>query len=210
MIRRQTWFILGLFVVLLAGTLFWQQTKQKNAPEETATVATPDQEENLFDPTGAGISYVKIQRVEDGTTLEMEKRAEGWELLLPKAWATESSTIESAITSLFSARIVAKPTGATDLTVLGLQPPVYRVQIGLENGQKITMNIGKAAGAGTGYYVLTDARVVYIVNKFSLDALIGMVDTPPIMPTPTLEPTPEPTLEATVEATEAQSATPTP
>ena len=78
--------------------------------------------------------------------------------------------------------------------------------VGLENGQKITINVGKAAGAGTGYYVLTDARVVYIVNKFSLDSLIGMLDLPPVMPTPT----PEPTLDPTVVPTEEQSITPTP
>ena len=206
MIRRQTWVILGLFVVLLAGTLFWQQTKLKNTPEETTTVTTPVQEEDLFDPTGAAISYVKIQRVEDGVTLEMQKQPEGWVLLIPQAWATDSPTIDSAVSSLLSARIVAKPSGATDLVVLGLEPPAYRMQVGLENGQKITINVGKAAGAGTGYYVLTDARVVYIVNKFSLDSLIGMLDLPPVMPTPT----PEPTLEPTVVPTEEQSITPTP
>jgi hypothetical protein len=94
MIRRQTWIILGFFVVLLAGTLFWQQTKLKNASKETPAVETPVQEENLFDPAGAPISYIKIQRVEDGTTLEMQKQQGVWILLQPKVEAADSPQIE--------------------------------------------------------------------------------------------------------------------
>jgi hypothetical protein len=114
------------------------------------------------------------------------------------------------VSSLISARIIAKPSGATDLVVLGLQPPVYSLVVGLESGKQITINVGKAAGAGTGYYVLTDARVVYIVNKFGLDTLFQMMDNPPALPTPTPTFTPEPTLEATGVLTETQSVTPTP
>lgn len=213
MIRRQTWVILGLFVILLAGAVFWQQTKLKNAPEETSAVPTTVPEEYLFDQTGAPISRLLIQRSEDGTTLEMLKQEGAWALVQPKAEATDSTTIESMISSLLSARIIAKPSGATDLVVLGLQPPAYRIVVGLESGQQIVINVGKASSVGTGYYVLTPDRVVYTVNKFGLDSLIHMLDYPPALPTPTLEPTLEATavLTETIILTDTQSLiTPTP
>lgn len=209
MIRRQTWIILGLFLLLLASTLFWQQTKLKKASEETPVIATQEKEETLFDPSSAPISYLMLQRVEDGTTIEFQKQSGQWTMLKPKAEA-EITTIESAVSSLFSATIIAKPSEATDLAVLGLQPPVYRMLVSLESGKKITINIGKSAGTGTGYYVLTDTRVVYLVNKYSLDALIRLLDVPPIMPSPTPTSTPEPTLEATDVLTATQEITPTP
>jgi hypothetical protein len=175
----------------------------KNASE--VPTITPGTEESLFQADGPAINHITLQRVEDSKTLELQQENSVWKLIQPATESTDSAAVESAVTSLLSARIVAKPSGATDLVILGLNPPVYRVLVSLENGQQVTINVGKAAGTGTGYYVLTNARQVYIVNKFGLDSLIHMVDYPPILPTPTPAP------ETTPEPTEVmQPVTPTP
>jgi hypothetical protein len=201
MIRRQTWIVLGVFVVVLAGGLFWQQTRLKNEPESTPTMAALPQDEFLFDLTGASIVQVKVERVEDQKVVELKRVDDAWQLLEPAGQETDSAAVESIVSSLLTARIVAKPTGAADLAVLGLQPPVYRVLVTLQNNEQVVINIGNLAGTGAGYYVLSSARVVYVVNQFGLSGLIQMVDAPPVVPTPTLEPTPEAAPETTLEPT---------
>ena len=204
MIRRSTWIILGLFAVLLGGALFWQQTRQKNAPAEPTP--TPGVQEYLFEMNGPTITAVTVQRSEDGKTLQMARLDGAWKLVQPATEFSDSPQIESAISSLLTARIIAKPSGATELEVLGLTPPAYTFVVSLDNGKQVTINVGKAAVAGTGYYVLSDARVVYLVNKAAFDTLIRMLDVPPLLPTPT----PEPVLLPTEALTETPAVTPTP
>lgn len=190
MFRRSTWIILIAFAILLAGTLFWQQSKMKKASSEPTPTAM--EEAFLFETNDATITGLVLQRSSDGKTLEFQHAESAWKLVKPSELAeggdTDSAAVEAALSSLLSARIVAKPSGATDLAILGLEPPSSRILVMLDNGEQININIGKVTATGSGYYALTEARVIYVVNKYSLDAVLGLLDAPPIVVPPTSTP----------------------
>jgi hypothetical protein len=59
------------------------------------------------------------------------------------------------------------------------------------------VNVGKSTPTGSGYYVLDSGadRAIYVIGKFNIDAMTGLIYQPPVLPTATtmLEIAPETT-----------------
>jgi hypothetical protein len=192
MIRRTTWIILAIFVILLAGTLIWPRIKK--APKAEATPTTGVSNEMLFNLGGGTIKALTIQD-DQGKTVDLVKNDDQtWSLKLPEAGPADSTTVDSALSQLVTSRTLASPSSVTNLVDFGLEPPRYKFLIVLDNDKQIIVNVGKATPNGSGYYVLTsDQRILYVVNKQGLEPVIALLTTPPLAPTPTPGVTPAPT-----------------
>jgi hypothetical protein len=185
MLRRSTWAILGLAVILVAATLIWQRTRDNREGTIEATPTAVDQLKFEFD--GAQVSEVVIQDAA-GNTVVIARGSDGaWVLLQPGAESTDTQAVENALMQLLSASTVSRLSSQTPLADLGLNPPAYRILLSLEDGSELVVNVGKSTPTGSGYYVLTSSadRALYVVNKFSLETFLEMVQAPPILPTPT-------------------------
>jgi hypothetical protein len=195
MMRRSTWIVLGVAVVLLAATLFWQRTRSNL---ETSTEATPASNEPKLEFGFAGAQVIEIViQDSEGATVVLDRNADGfWELEQPEAEMTNSQTVENALSQLLAVNTVSRISSQTALSDLGLDPPAYRLLLRLDDGSEMVINVGKVTPTGSGYYVLTSSedRALYVVGKYNLEMILNLIQIPPIMtPTPTSESPPQAT-----------------
>jgi len=189
MIRRNTWIALVIFAVLLAATLYWQQTRGSRVeqPEED----TSQESSVVFDVGGAQVVGVTVQG-SAGKTLRLVKDSESnWRMTVPVENAAENSAVETAITQLLGSTTSTYLSSTTPLEDLGLAVPDKYIVLDLEDGRQVIINIGKITPTGSGYYVLTSDRKIVVVSTYSLDTVFKLLENPPIQPTPTPEVVPE-------------------
>jgi hypothetical protein len=214
MIKRSTWILLAIFVLLLAGAIFLPGVLEKGQrqPATPTVVAT----NNLFDFQEQAVSALKIQDAK-AKEMSLSRGDAGWSLVEPKAEQTDNAAAESGMTQLMAVRVLSTLEATTDLGQFGLAAPAYTMTLALQDGKQHTVLVGNVTPTGRGYYVQLDGGNPLIVDKYGLDSVLGMVDKPPIA-TPTVTPgvteTITPTLSTTVTPLPAtaipETVTPTP
>lgn len=206
MLRRSTWVILILAVVLVAATIYWQRTRESR---ELTVEATPTAvgEQLEFGFSSAQVSEAVIQDAE-GNTVVLERGADGaWAVVRPKVERTDSQKVENALMQFLQPQTVSEINAQTALSDLGLDPPAYLVLLRLDDGREVVVNIGKVTPTGSGYYVLNSGkgRGLFVVRTFNLEPFLNLITELPIA-TPTATPTESAT--ATPEGEPEATATP--
>lgn len=183
MIRKPTWIVLLIFAVLLAAVLLWQRSQDQKSAEATPTAAEAAERQYLFDIEGE-IASLRIERVGE-KSVELVRGQDGeWTLIGSPDLALDSAALDSLAGQLAALPLVSTLQNIPEMEALGLNPPSYRILVVLQNGSQLVAAVGKATPTGSGYYVLSSDRRVYIANEFSLQSLLDLVDNPPYMPTP--------------------------
>lgn len=193
MIRRPTWILLGLFILLLVAAWLIQTQPFGKPPEPTVTPGLA----SLFDLQANPIVAARITDA-SGKAVAVEKDANGqWILTEPPNQPADTERIQTAITRAQGVSIVANVDVGPDLQAIGMDPPAYRIQLSLADGQEQIAFIGSLTAIGSGYYAHLDGGPMLIVNKYGVEGLLDIFKNPPILPTPT----PSPTLEVMPEVT---------
>jgi len=201
MIRRTTWVVLALFVVLIG--VYWFIQRQ-NKTKAQATTPTPSSQPVFV----TGFETVQAVRLEDssGKIVAIEKDSQGnWSLTEPEAEAADqdkASTMASQVSNFRSLAIIDNPPA---LDAVGLATPAYTVTVDTVDGSQQIATIGSLTPTSSGYYVESDGGPMMVVAKTAVDGFLANLDNPPIAPTPTVEITPDLT-----EAAPEISGTPTP
>jgi hypothetical protein len=182
MIKRNTWIILGIFVLVLAFAIYYQ-----NSPKTTAASATPTTgSKGLF--TNVEEKSINTLRIEDtnGKAVALGRDSSGvWVVTEPKGGPTDVTQAETAVTQLLALQSIASLNPTNDLGIFGLSKPSYTVTIVMNGGQKYVLLIGDVTPTQNGYYVRLNQDAPDIVNKDSIDAMLGMLNNPPFVATPT-------------------------
>ncbi|MFO3795723.1 MAG: DUF4340 domain-containing protein [Anaerolineales bacterium] len=196
MIRRSTWVLLFLLIVLIGLGWYLNYRKQSLAAQATPTAGL----EYLL-PSDAGVATaLKIEGKD--SSLEIRRNAENkWEIVMPNPAEADQGMVEAGITQLSTLRILGHV--EIDLGLVNLKTPDYKVSVTYSNGQTYTFDVGAVTPINTGYYVRKSDGSVVVVSKVGLDSLLNLLTNPPYLatPTPTITLTPEVTLTPTMEAT---------
>lgn len=185
MIRKETWVILGLFIVALAGLLIWQRSQEDAASE----AAEFDDRELLFDLGESRPVYVRLERVGE-RVVELERdQADLWQVTWPTETRGDSEALESTLSQLSSVAILGRMENPPSLEEMGLAPPAFRLLIKLEDGKQLSVSVGRLTPTGSAFYVLNSDRTVSLVNNYSLEPILGLLENLPLAP---LEETPAP------------------
>ena len=99
-----------------------------------------------------------------------------------------------------------------DPKIVGLETPEYVLTVKFTSGVERTVDIGVITPTESGYYVRNENAEIVIISKSSIDALLGLLNNPPFLETPTPSPIPptETPIPPTPEAGTPSNATPTP
>lgn len=183
--RRST--IVYLLVLLVAVGAYYFINNRKTPAEETPTLEPTDTTAYLFDAKDGAPTGIRIE-AKTGETVNVAKNAAGaWELSQPLKAAADSASAEAAASQLAVLQIEDTIPGL-DLAVVGLKEPEYAITVLFGNVER-KVKIGVITPTENGYYALAPNGDVVIVNKDSIDALLGLLHNPPYLETPTPSPT---------------------
>ncbi len=185
MIRRNTWIILIVFIILLGITWAWQRSK-----EEAALKATPTPGARyLFTVQETDLNKLEMRDIQ-GRQIVLERDVSGgWALKVPQTEATDTERSQQAMTQVATLDILSEPDPAPEPEVAGLATPTTVITTTMSGGgQTQTALIGNLTPIANGYFARTpDGRVV-VVSKYSVDEVLKLLDNPPVQPTPTTIP----------------------
>jgi hypothetical protein len=179
--------MLALFIVVLAGAALFQS---RQVPQEDALpTSTPAQYLLEFDE--AQVLSLSVQNAQAGA-VTLGRDADGmWAVTVPQNGPTDQARAQSAVTQLAGLRVLASLEPGSDPSVYGLNRPANTIALALQDGTLYQVSVGDLTPTENAYYVRVNENAPQVVNKYSLDMILGMVEQPPFEPTPTPEPAPE-------------------
>jgi hypothetical protein len=194
MIRRNTWILLVILVVLIGAAFYFNNQKQKSANASTPTPA----QNFLFTTQDGNPTEIKIEDT-TGNSVDVARNSAGtWVLKAPTAAAANQDQAEAAATQLKSLNLLGNV--QIGLDVVGLDKPSYIMTITFDSAKTHKVLIGSVNPIQTGYYVQVDSGPVQVADKSGIDSLVGMLAAPPYLATltPTISLTPIPSDTPTV------------
>jgi hypothetical protein len=190
MIRRTTWILVAVFVVLI-GLVLILQRREVSEPSEPS----PTPVRALLEISEDDITKLWIEDSE-GNSVELNQDKSGmWVLIKPPVGATDTSMVGSAVSQLITSKVLTTIDPALEMEVIGLAEPDYMISIETNSGQRIEIIVGKVTATDSGYYVRVNDDAVTVVSKFGIEAITNLIENPPVLITPTAVP------ETTVTAT---------
>jgi hypothetical protein len=212
MIRRST-VVYIVVLIALVGAYFYLKNRNQTEPEVAATVEATQEVSYLFTEDSGVPSSIRIE-AKTGEIIELARGADNaWMLTQPFEAKADQASSEAVASQITTMRVLDR-IPEMDLEVVGLKVPAYTITIGFTGKKERTINIGVITPSENGYYVQDAAnKEVMIVSKSAVDALLGLLTTPPYLETPTPSPLPAtetPVPSPTPEASMPPSETVTP
>lgn len=204
MIRRST-VVYIVILAALAGVYYYLDNREQPVADITVTPEAIEETRYLFTPEDGSPDSIRIV-AKSGEFVQVTRDADNaWKVILPFEGAAEQGAAEAAASQVTSISILDSVPNI-DLELVGVNDPDYIVNVHFANGKERTLKIGVVTPTESGYYVQDAAGgEVFIVSKSALDALFGMLTTPPYVETPT--PSPIPT-ETPVPSSTPEAGTP--
>lgn len=179
MIRRNTWLLLILLAALVGFGFYLKNQKAKTISEATPTSGP----ELLFNSNAGTPNDIKIDDL-TGNSVEIARNSSGvWALKAPTAEAADQGSSEAAATQISSLRILSNVQLGPD--IVGLDKPSYIITIVFSGNQTHKLTVGAVTPIQDGYYVQLDTGKIQIADKQGLDALLGLLKSPPVAVTST-------------------------
>ena len=187
MIRRST-VVYIILLLLIAGAYFYLKFRPPAATEASTTSEPTVQVSYLFTAEDGVPTDIKIQS-KAGQSVEVGRDASDlWVVKAPIEAQADQGSAEAAATQVETMSILDKVQNV-DKKVVGLESPAYTLTVKFKNGRERTVNVGVVTPSESGYYVQdASGGDVVVVSKSSLDALLGMLTSPPYLETLTPSP----------------------
>ncbi len=191
MIKRPTWILLGLLLLVVAAYAGLKKWPIKSG--QTTPTATPQG----YLMTAADGTLTVLQITDNtGHTFRMQRNSQNnWVIILPQTGDADQSLAAAAETQAKALQITTDLQTPTDLGTFGLASPADMIDLGFSTGAQHKIEVGAVTPTNSGYYVRFDGKY-YVVNKYGLDALLKLLTEPPYPATPTPAVTEPPTPEA--------------
>lgn len=207
--RQSTVIYLVLFLVLI-GAYYYLNNREE--PADIALTLEPTTEVSYLFTAEDGLpTSIRIES-KAGDTVEVARNPENaWALILPREATADQASAEAAASQVTTMQILDRLPDI-DPEIIGLTDPDYNILVKFTSGVERNVKIGVITPTESGYYVQSNDGETVIVSKSSVDALLGLLNNPPYLETPTPSPialTETPILP-TLQAGTPSNETPTP
>ena len=183
MIRKGTWIVLIIFLLLLGVAIYLS----KNPLPSSASV-TPTATEIpplLSGWKSSDITWIEYKADPGGLTLSQNPDG-SWTIGPDNPAPATIAEIEAMRTQLVSMRMNFVLNTTDPLDAVGLAMPARIIFLRNASGQQVELRIGKETPTGSGYYIQVDNQVPVVINKFALDTVLDSLARDKLVaPTPT-------------------------
>ncbi len=197
MVRRSTWIMVAVFVILVGFAWLFQRNQTDNlinAATATPTVTLP----SVYDFHGKQVGLVDIfDSTGEKVQFKHDPESNQWSITDVSLDQVDSFQIGSILAQLFVITAQETLTQSPPLDSIGLVVPAYTIRLTTADGEIMNTYIGSLTPIANGYYVRNDSGPIFIVDKLVLDDILELLNNPPLIATTTPEATtPEPVLPA--------------
>lgn len=193
MVRKQTWVLLGVFVILIGVAFYLQKNPLKTSAELTPSPTPPIS--FLPDWTTGDIIRINYQDSQ-GILIQLEQATNGGWMLQPDGKPVDLGKIEQIRTQILDTQVITTLDSGFDLASIGMSSPAGKITLTNLKGENVEIQIGSKTPIGTGYYVLVDQNRPMVVSSYAVETLLELLKVEALLD---LTPTPEltPSLEST-------------
>ena len=181
MIRRNTWIALGVFAVLLLLAISWERIPALNPVEDTPTPMPYNPP--ILDINPDQVRKLVIRDIE-GQEAVYRYQSEAWVMTAPDIKTSDQidgSMIGQAVYQLASWQSTTSIESLLDLEAVGLSTPKFTITITLDGGDELKVFIGDQTVTESGYYVRLTGLQPVVVSAFSVDPVLDLLRTPPLI-----------------------------
>ena len=207
--RQSTVIYLVLFLLVI-GAYYYLNNREE--PADIALTLEPTTEVSYLFTAEDGLpTSIRIES-KSGDTVEVARNAENaWALILPREATADQASAEAAASQVTTMQILDRLPDI-DPEIVGLTDPEYNIFVRFTSGVERNVKIGVITPTESGYYVQNTDGETVIVSKSSVDGLLGLLNNPPYLETPTPSPIAltETPIDPTLEADAPSNETPTP
>lgn len=184
--RRSTFIYLILFAIVLGAAYYFNNRTETSEAEATPEATLPPIEYLFTSADGTPTSMRIMSKA--GEVVEVARNAENaWAVILPDEAAADQGSSEAAATQVTTMRILERVPNLAPEAV-GLDDPEYTFSFQFTSGSERTIEVGVLTPTESGYYVRGDDGGIVIVSRSAVDALLGLLTSPPYAPTETPPP----------------------
>jgi len=185
MIRRSTWILLGVFLLLLAGTIYLSRTGNLSVLPEETPVPTKSP---VFSLDTGQITALKIEKP-GSQVVQIDQSADAsWMVTLPPGSPVSTEQVDTAVGTVNTWTVQNELSVPPPMDAMGLATPAYVITFTSDTGQTRFVNVGNLTPTSSGYYIQVDGGPPVVVSKTSIDPFIQLW-------TDAIQPTPTPSLE---------------
>ncbi len=185
MVRKQTWILLGIFAVLLAGVFYLQKNP---LPEAASKTPSPTAAPKLLEGWAPGDIMFMELKDSQGKDIQLTQGADGtsWTLGPDSKQKVESGLAEEIRSQVVEFRAVTILPAGYQLEPIGLQTPKRSLTLRNKQGKQVELRIGAATPTGDGYYVQMDNQAPVVLSKTTVEGTLDLFNN--ALPTPTPAP----------------------
>lgn len=194
MIRKQTWILLVIFLILAGGAFYLQKNPIKSLANVTPS-PTP-QASVLKGWLASDIMQIEYKN-DNNETLQLEQDAQGYWVLQPNGLTVDLGKVEEIRTQIVDLQVITNLDPGYDLSGTGLDAPTGVLTITNKDGKKAEIRIGAKTPTGTSYYLKVDDEAPTVCNSGAVNTLVGLLSLQNLNPTPTPAMTPSPEVTET-------------
>ena len=197
MIRRSTWIVVGVLLVLIGVTVYLQRNPG-TLPSGTPTPSITPVAQVLSQGSSADVSQINIQPAQ-GQALVLQKGTNGeWRFEPDTGEVVDQGKVQQLLDTLYGLIVQSAVPSDTPLDAMGLTVPQQVISLQLSNGQSLRIQIGNQTPTGSGYYLRVNDGLTSVVDQYSVSTLISGLDKQSFLP-----PTPTPAETGTAQVTPA-------
>jgi hypothetical protein len=204
MIRKGTWIVLIIFIVLLGGAIYLNRTPGGlTFTQPTETISPTAIPRLLADWQADEIVFIELKGQRQSSadpdqsgatgTVTLTKEEDGsWTIGPDNNEEARLGTVENLRSQFATVRILSALDTSLPLDSAGLVEPQTVITLHSSNNRQVEIRIGGNTPTNSGYYVQVDSNPPVVVSTASVDAILSLFD-----PAQLYEPTPTPGSTAT-------------
>lgn len=179
-------------MLLLVAVILLNQ-RELDLPEAASTPLP----EPIWMVDTESISSIRVEDLLSKAVLEVQRdEALLWKVVLPEAREADAARVERAASWLANPAPRSEIAMQDDLSIFGLIEPEFRVTVVLQEGETLSLDVGRMSPTGGSRYVRYSGRdAILLMRDFGLAEVLDLI----VDLAPTATPTPDETVDQTAE-----------